>query len=63
MTPARFRELRKSLCLTQAELAARLDRSTRQVHDYERGGYPIPRSIALALLALTHGLDAELVEP
>jgi transcriptional regulator with XRE-family HTH domain len=60
MTPATFRSHRKSLDLTQAELAERLDRSLRQISDYERGIVTIPRHVALAVLALVHGLDANL---
>ena len=64
MTGADLEGLRKSLGITQAELASRLGLSRSLLHDYARGfsrgtgrPRPIPRTVWLACLALAAGLD------
>ena len=51
MTAAAFRSARKSLGLTQAELAARIGRSRREVGRWETGDQPVPVVVALLLAA------------
>lgn len=66
MTPDDMRAWRKRLSLTQAQAAAALGISASQLTNYESGinrankrPAPIPRAIALACGALSHGLDEE----
>ena len=51
MTAASFRSARKSLGLTQAELAARIGWSRREVGRWETGDQPVPVVVALLLAA------------
>lgn len=53
MRPHIFRQSRKALKLTQAELAAALGICTRQVGRYEAGRAVVPARTVLALEALT----------
>lgn len=49
MTPAEFRDTRKAMGLTQAELAAELDVSRSQVYRWENGRAPVPRMAEIAI--------------
>lgn len=51
MTPAEFRALRKSMALSQVELAELIGRKNDTISDIERGkwGDPIPPLYALAM--------------
>lgn len=57
MTPDQMRDLRQRSALTQAGLAMRLGVTARAVKHWEAGSRPIPRTVALACLALAAGLD------
>jgi transcriptional regulator with XRE-family HTH domain len=64
MTPEDFKAWRKAMGWTQTEAAIELGISRGSVELYERGsrredGRPveIPRTVALACAALTHGLE------
>lgn len=52
MTPAQLRAARAAIGLSQAELAERLGVSHRQLGRWERGQWPVPPAIALAVEAL-----------
>jgi transcriptional regulator with XRE-family HTH domain len=65
MTPQGFREVRKALKMSQADLATALDMSKAAIELYERGtrrgsraGEPavIPKTVRLALAALVAGV-------
>jgi transcriptional regulator with XRE-family HTH domain len=43
MTPDKFKALRQGLNMTQAQLANRFDKSTRQIIRYETGETPVPK--------------------
>lgn len=47
-----IREIRKQLCLTQAELADRLGLHQATISRFETGGLPVDRRTRLALDAL-----------
>jgi DNA-binding XRE family transcriptional regulator len=47
-----FRSWRRKLGLTQAEAAAALGRSRRQIQDYDNGGEAPPRVVRLAMRAI-----------
>jgi transcriptional regulator with XRE-family HTH domain len=47
-----FWEWRERLGLTQAQVAAALGRERRQIIKYELGDAPVPRIVALAMVAL-----------
>lgn len=58
MTPDRLKAWRKSMSLTQAGAALELGIGHRTYHAYERGEYPVPRTVALACAAVEAELDA-----
>ena len=43
MTPDKFKALRLARNMTQAQLANRFDKSTRQIIRYETGETPVPK--------------------
>ena len=51
MTPADLHATRKALGLTQARFAEAIGISTRQLLYYEKGEFPIPKTVALAIKA------------
>ena len=52
MTPKELKSRREALRLTQAQLARELGLDSITVSRYERGVYPIPKHIELAVEAL-----------
>ena len=52
MTPEQMKRRREALGLTQEQLARELDVTAMSVSRWERGVYPIPQYIELALEAL-----------
>ena len=52
MTPAELRHARRSLDLTQAQLAAALGRSLSIIGKWEGGKSPVPAFVPLALQGL-----------
>ncbi len=59
MTADEFFRWGERLGLTQAQSAARLGISRRQVIRYEHGDAPIPKTVALACAAVEAGLRPE----
>jgi transcriptional regulator with XRE-family HTH domain len=59
MTGEEFRDARKLMRLTQAQLAAELGISRNAVHRYEHGSRPISRATQLALQVIgwNHFMD------
>lgn len=55
MTNDDFRAIRKTLRLTQAELARELGYGKRQIWSYESGDVTVPAVVNLALHALCSG--------
>ena len=49
MTGTELSRIRTQLEMTQAELARRIGRHANTVAQYERGVYPIPTAVALAI--------------
>lgn len=58
MTPSQFRELRKSLDLTQVQLAEHLGLTRRAIWCYETQRSPIPKTVELAMRAVRDGGEA-----
>lgn len=56
MTPQAFKEWRKRLGLSQAEAAAAIGMGLRQVQKYEHGEAEMPKTVRLAMAALSLGL-------
>ena len=54
--PARFRERRRALEMSQGEMAESLGVSRRQIQRYEHGRSDIPLTVGLALSAREAGL-------
>ena len=52
MKPEELKQRREALGLTQEQLARELDVTTMSVSRWERGVYPIPHYIGLALEAI-----------
>jgi DNA-binding transcriptional regulator YiaG len=59
MTAQELRESRKAFRLSQAELAAELGVTSRQVQNWEHGRTPISRLVEYAMLWLKHTKQAE----
>lgn len=57
MTPEGFRAWRRSLGLTQAQAAARLDKTRNTVGNYELGNTPVPLCVELACAAISAGVE------
>ena len=49
MTGNKLRELRKSLGMTQTQLAEAIGRTQERISHYETGRWPIPRVVELAV--------------
>lgn len=56
MTPEEFIAWRKAAGLTQITAAEALELGRTTVQDYEKGKYPIPRTVALACAAIYHNI-------
>ena len=55
MTPAAFIAARERLHMTRAAFAAALGLAPNTVTAYERGRYPVPLTVRLAISALQNG--------
>jgi DNA-binding XRE family transcriptional regulator len=56
MTPAAFIAARERLGMTRGAFAASLGIAPNTVTAYERGKYPVPLTVRLAIAALLYGL-------
>ena len=52
MSPAKVRETRKILGMTQRELGERLGMTVQQISNYENGRSGVPRVVEMALMHL-----------
>ena len=57
MTPESLKAGRAEMGMTQEAAAKALGLSRRGIQDYEKGLYPVPKSVALAAAAIKHNLE------